>query len=121
MGTQQERGDDTSRQAGQGRGKTDAIGPSWWDVRKLAQDLERMYGRKVGILIGPHECQNLWESPVLLVRAYLSVGGPWTPNTLWASARFGGNSGTATVAGASYQALLDLWDAASRHGVFMDI
>jgi hypothetical protein len=120
MGTQFSRGDETSRQGGQGRGTTDGIGPSWWDVRKLAQDLERMYGRKVGILIGPHECHNLWESPVLLVRTYLSVGGPWSSDTLWSSATFGGNSGRATVAGACYQALLELWDVASKRGAFMD-
>lgn len=121
MGTQFSRGDETSRQGGQGRGATDAIGPSWWDVRKLAQDLERMYGRRVGFLLGPNELQNLWDSPVMLIRAYLALGGPWSTDTYWSSSTFGGSAGRATVAGACYQALLDLWDIAAKRGMFADI
>lgn len=121
MGASMERGDERVIRGSQGRGSTDAVGPSWYDVRKLAQDLERMYGRRVGFVLGPHECQNLWDSPVMLVRAYLALGGPWSTNTYWAGSRFGGTAGRATMAGAAYQALMDLWDIAAREGMFADV
>jgi len=115
-----ERGDQRAKTTGQGRGNSDAVGPSWWDVRKLASDLERMYGRRVDILLGPGDTTRPWDSPTMHVRACLSRGGLWAPDTWWASSGFGGSSGYDTLAAAVCCALYDLWDIASHHGMFHD-
>ncbi len=113
--------DTTTTSRGQGRGTTDGVGPSWYDVRQLAQDLERLYGRRVGFEIGPANPHSSWEGSSVHVRAYLSVAGPWSEDTIWASSSFGGSSGFRTMAAACHSALSWLWTVAAQRGAFMDI
>jgi hypothetical protein len=113
--------DVVDRALGQGRGKTDATGPSWYDVRRLACDLERLYGRRVGFELGPKGAAGSWDSSTVHVRAWLSVAGPWAEDTVWASSSFGGASGYRTLAAACHDALSWLWTVAAQRGAFMDI
>lgn len=89
---------------------TNQLGPSWYDCRVLAADIERDFGGKVQGQFGPSHISERWKYRAIHCRLEFIPTHEGKHNRMYAAATFQGNDGAKTFTGAFYAALLNLWD-----------
>lgn len=89
---------------------SNALGPSWYDCRVLAADIERDFHGRVYGQFHPAHISARWGFKAIQCRLEFvprEDGAKWRES---GAADFQGNGGAQTFTGAFYSALLNLWD-----------